>query len=259
MTLLIVDDEIYAIQGLLEDINQEWIGLDKILTANCYTQALNVFLENRIDILLCDIEMPFGSGLELVEWVKKQSPETVCIFLTCHDEFSFANRAIKLQCFDYILKPVSAEVVNDVLKRGIEKIREKDKEQVYREYGKIYFENISGTEQAEIEAGSDAVEKIEKFITLHLDEELYVDLLAKMVFLSSAHLSRLFKKKHGMGLNDYITGQRMKVAKEMVETTDLSISMISSCVGFSNYSYFIKLFKKTYHKTPREYRLEYKK
>ncbi len=260
MTLLIVDDEIFAIQGILQDINKEKTGIDMILTANSYAQAINIFINQPVDILLCDIEMPFGSGLDLVEWVKKNHPKTECIFLTCHDEFDFARRAVKLQCLDYILKPATAETVNDVLQNAAAHIKEENQEDLYKEYGKIYFNTRSApSPESESKDTRHAVERVEEYIVMHVEDELSVEGLAQMVYLSSAHLSRLFKKKHGIAVNDYITSVRMKVAKNLLETTDLTVTMISAKSGYSNYSYFIKTFKKTYGKTPREFRLEMEK
>lgn len=256
MNLLIVDDEIFAIQGLLEDIQKEQLGLDKILTANCYAQAVNIFINHKVDILLCDIEMPFGSGLDLVEWVNSHYEKTECIFLTCHDEFDFARQAVKLNCLDYILKPATAETVNEVLKRAADHIKNCRKEDIYKQYGKMYFNNMSEHigQQGDMMTGPQAVTRTEEYIAMHIDEDLSVELLAEKVFLSSAHLSRLFKKKHGMAVNDYITSERMKFARELLETTDLTVTMISAKSGYSNYSYFIKMFKKTYGNTPREFR-----
>lgn len=256
MNLLIVDDEIFAIQGLLEDIQKEKVGLHEIYTANCYTQAVNIFLASSIDILLCDIEMPFGSGLDLVEWVKETYPQTECIFLTCHDEFDFARQAVKLKSFDYILKPATDEIVNEVLGKAVNHIKTNREEELYKEYGKVYFSTISKSEENEVANKKHVVEKAEEFIMMHLDEDLSVNQLAEQVYVSSTHLNRLFKKKYNKTVNDYITGKRMKVAKELLETTDLSVASISGKIGYSNYSYFIKMFKKNYGKTPREFRQE---
>lgn len=257
MRLLIVDDEFFEIQGLLEDIHKEKIGITHILTANCYSQAVNIFMENKIDILLCDIEMPFGSGLDLVEWVKKNYPDTECIFLTCHDEFDFARQAIKLKCMDYILKPADADVVNSVLKSAVDHIRKNNKEDIYKEYGKLYFNNMTQAPEPDCTESGHAVEKIEKYIAMNIEEEFSVEELAEMVYLSPAHLSRLFKKKHNMTLSSYITEQRMKIAVKLLETTDMSLAAISAKSGYSNYSYFTTIFKKTYGKTPRDYRHDF--
>lgn len=256
MTLLIVDDEIYAIQGLIKMIRKESLGIESILTANCYSQAVNLFMKETVDLLLCDIEMPFGTGLDLVEWVNDNYPETVCIFLTCHDEFDFARQAIRLNCLDYVLKPVSAETINGVLKKAAEHLENKKRESLYREYGKAYISKLSGTEQQEQEheETGDIVARVENYVMLHLEEDLSVPQLAEKVYISVTHLNRLFKTKTGMTVNEFITDARMKAAREMLESTNISVSAISSKTGYSNYSYFIKIFKKTFGVTPREYR-----
>ncbi|OYO41027.1 hypothetical protein CG709_21350, partial [Lachnotalea glycerini] len=64
MNLLIVDDEIYAIQGILDSVNWDRLDFDNIFTANSYSQALNIFQNEKVAILVCDIEMPYGTGLD---------------------------------------------------------------------------------------------------------------------------------------------------------------------------------------------------
>ena len=102
MKLLIVDDEIYAIQGILDSVDWQKLAFEEVLTANSYAQAVNEFMKQSIDVLLCDIEMPYGSGLDLVEWVKAHYPETECIFLTCHSDFDFARQTLSIsKTWDY--------------------------------------------------------------------------------------------------------------------------------------------------------------
>ena len=54
---------------------------------------------HRVDILLCDIEMPGENGLGLLRWVREQEKEIECIFLTCHAKFAYAQEAIILGSF----------------------------------------------------------------------------------------------------------------------------------------------------------------
>ena len=120
MRLLIVDDEYFARQGIMDGVNWEVLEFEEVLQAGSYGEAVEVFEQQtarnkRIDILLCDIEMPDESGLELIEWVGGHSPETECIILSCHDEFDFARQAVRLKCLDYILKPVRYDFLTEVL------------------------------------------------------------------------------------------------------------------------------------------------
>ncbi|MEK4476260.1 response regulator [Paenibacillus sp. FSL R7-0048] len=104
--MLIVDDEIHAIEGVKADLDLTKLGIIKLFTAYSMRQAQAVFGQEIIDIMLCDIEMPQGSGLELAAWVREHHPETVIIFLTSHADFKYAKEALKLGSLDYLLKPV---------------------------------------------------------------------------------------------------------------------------------------------------------
>ena len=257
MNLLIVDDEIFVIQGLLDSVNWEQLGLDKIFIANNFAQAVNIFMQNEINILLSDIEMPFGSGIDLVEWVKSHFPETECVFLTCHSEFDYAKQAIKLKCFDYVLKPVKPDILEHVLENAINLIKTKEKNKKYQQYGELYFMNMMKEDENELNEMSNSLEIVENYIRSHIRDPLTVEGLAKYVHLNPDYLTRSFKKKHNQTLIDYITEQRMFLAKELLLKSGMSISMISAKVGYPNYSYFTKIFKKYYGDTPREFRQKY--
>lgn len=256
MNLLIVDDEVFAIQGILDGVDWDKLNFENIYTANSYAQALNIFVKEKVDVMLCDIEMPYGSGLDLVEWVKKEYPATECIFLTCHDEFDFARQAISLKCLDYVLKPAPPEKILEVLKKAIEVVEEKEKDENYKKFGKFYVEELAKNKQEENTSSQNVVEQVEEYIQLHISENLTVEELAKIVYLSPDYLTRLFKKKHDMTLIDYITKCRLFLAKELLEKNEMSISMISSKVGYGNYSYFTRIFKKYCGVTPSEYQRE---
>ena len=103
MKVLIVDDEAYAVNALTNRIDWNGFGFGTPLSARSMAQAQSVFLNEKIDLLLCDIEMPQGSGLDLFEWVKAYYPRTECIFVTCHDEYSYLRAAMQLGSCDYIL------------------------------------------------------------------------------------------------------------------------------------------------------------
>ncbi len=257
MTLLIVDDEILAVQGILDDVPWDELPYDKVLTANSYSQAVNLFMEQEIQVLLCDIEMPFGSGMDLVRWVKEHHPDTECIFLTCHDSFKFAQEAVRLQCLGYILKPADTEELMEYLQKAGEKIEQKSTADRYSSYGKMYLNQLSSDGSGEEQ--EDVMERVEQYIREHISEELSQEELARMVYISPTHLRRLFKKKYHTTMVDYITDMRISLAEELLRDSRLSISAVAEKTGFHNYSYFTKIFKKYKGKTPREFRQDLEK
>lgn len=251
MKLLLVDDEIFAIQGIINGVNWEVLEYDEVLQANSYAQAVELLNEKRIDIAVCDIEMPDESGLELVGWIHEHSPHTECIIFSCHDEFDFARQALQLSCLDYILKPVRYDFLTDVLRKAAETIKQKKHHNTLKDYGQIYIDTIrrgSGAENNE-----DIVDKIVNYIDQHLQDDLSVRILANAAYVSPDHLTRLFKKRFGQTVTDYIFRQRMTLAGELLKDSKLTVTMVSDCVGYGNYSYFTEQFKKFYGMTPREY------
>lgn len=83
MRILVVDDEYFAVQGILNGVNWDVLPYEEILQAGSYGQAVELLTPKPVDVVLCDIEMPDESGLELIAWVNEHWPETECIILSC--------------------------------------------------------------------------------------------------------------------------------------------------------------------------------
>lgn len=255
MKLLIVDDEMYAVQGILDGVDWDVLGFEAVLTAYSYAQAIQKMQDTFVDVLLCDIEMPDESGLELVSYVNAHSPATACIILSCHDEFDYARQAVKLDCLDYVLKPVRYETLTEILQKAMDFVRERNRKSMMENFGQQYIDGIAEKSKGDYVSAADSTEK---YIKEHLNEDLSVKMLASRAFVSSDHLTRIFKKKFGMTVTDYILDRRMKLAAELLKKPDLSITMVSNSVGFGNYSYFTEQFKRTYGLTPRDYQKRYR-
>jgi len=134
--LLMVDDEVHVLEGLKADLDFARLGIANVFEAINVRQAKDVFAAHDIHVLLCDIEMPRGSGLELLEWVNGRRAETVCIFLTSHAEFRYAQRAIQLGSLDYLLKPVAAGELEQAIRKAIREVEsrsERNRSAAYRQ------------------------------------------------------------------------------------------------------------------------------
>ncbi|OPA81200.1 DNA-binding response regulator [Paenibacillus selenitireducens] len=120
---LIVDDEIYAVLGIKSGVNWEALQVSEVYEAYNMRDAIKVFERTNIDIMICDIEMPKGNGIELLEWVNEKSPDTETIFLTAHSNFDFMKRAIQLDGFDYLLKPIEFDVLQSTISKALQSIQ----------------------------------------------------------------------------------------------------------------------------------------
>jgi len=104
--ILLVDDETYVTESLALTIPWHELGVNGVYQAASAAEALDVMESQHIDILVTDIRMPEQSGLELIELAKEKWPRLKTVLLTGYSDFEYAQRAIKLQARDYLLKPV---------------------------------------------------------------------------------------------------------------------------------------------------------
>lgn len=106
---MIVDDEYYCVENIRIKLEKHCPEFEHIFCAYHMKTALQLFAEHVIDIMICDIEMPGGSGLELLDHIRQRQLDTVCIFLTAYAKFEYISRAMKLSSMDYLLKPVDEQ------------------------------------------------------------------------------------------------------------------------------------------------------
>ena len=96
------------------------------------------------------------------------------------------------------------------------------------------------------------------YIESHLEEKLAISDLARRVGYTDYYLSRKFKSETGLSVNDYIKNARIRRAKTLMTTTDLSIQEISDMLGFSARSFFAEVFKQVVGIPPAQWRDENK-
>ena len=133
LNLLIIDDETLAIEGVKAAISLSDLLFENIYTACNVRQAMDVVNNNPVDIILCDIEMPQGNGLDFLATISETHPYIQSIILSCHDEFHYAKTSLQLGCMDYLLKPATPQDLECVIKKAIQAIRQN---QLYERYKK---------------------------------------------------------------------------------------------------------------------------
>ena len=124
-TVLIFEDDYTMSRSLLVNINWGRLNVDNHLTATNVPDGLTLFEKHQIDLVLCDIEVMGGTGLDLLKRSRANGYETEFLFLTNFAEFSYAQKALKLGGNDYILKTEPLEVVEEAVERAVYRIRYK--------------------------------------------------------------------------------------------------------------------------------------
>jgi DNA-binding NtrC family response regulator len=120
--IIAIDDD----QTFLNSIKRSLVtsGFKFITLENDPEKAASIFKEGQsFDIALIDVSMPGMEGLELLEMIKNNSPETECIMITGLDEAATAVRAMKIGAYDYLVKPVEREDLILSINRALERKR----------------------------------------------------------------------------------------------------------------------------------------
>ncbi|MCL9661967.1 response regulator [Paenibacillus hunanensis] len=111
--MIVVDDEYNARKLLSILIAWNDLGYEIVGEAANGMEALELMELHRPDIIFLDINMPFIDGLELTKQIKNLYPLTKIIIVTGYSEFEYAQRAIQLGIYDFLLKPLDMEMMYD--------------------------------------------------------------------------------------------------------------------------------------------------
>ena len=137
-SVLIVDDEPYILPTLAALISREF----EVVTASSADEAQKAFERRAVDIIVTDQRMPRRTGIQLLEWVRAHSPQTVRILMTGFAELEDAVDAInKGHVYFYLMKPCRAEELLTVLRNAAEKLRlERERERLVEQLRKLNLE-----------------------------------------------------------------------------------------------------------------------
>lgn len=141
--VFLVEDEVVMRNGIKNNIPWEEEGFAFVGEASDGELAYPMILKAAPDILITDIKMPFMDGLALSRIVKKQMPRIKILILSGYDEFDFAKQAIGIGVTEYMLKPVSSEVLLETVKKIAGVIeKEREQERLVQQYQQEMQENI---------------------------------------------------------------------------------------------------------------------
>lgn len=163
--VLLVDDEILVREAISAKI--EWKKLGFELAGDCENgkTAIEFVEKTPVDVVLTDICMPYIDGMGLSQYLYENDPQTTIIIFSGYSDFEYAKQAIQYKVSEYILKPVTAKELTEVLERIRGKLDEERKQErklerlskVYHNYtqnesviiSKVLSGLVNGTEEVE--------------------------------------------------------------------------------------------------------------
>jgi YesN/AraC family two-component response regulator len=238
--ILLVEDEKWvrtALRKVIEKIN---LPFTVIHESHNGLEAWEWLERGHADIVLTDIRMPVMDGLALLKQIRNEGKPTDIIIVSGHDEFAYAQQAVRLGAFDYFLKPVEAE----------------DMTACFRNWLQRHGTKASGTKVQK--AADQHIRTPVDEVILYIESNQRFDLMlaeaAALVHLNPSYFCKLFKQQKGVTFTDYMTSVRMREAARLLEHTALRITEIADRLGFADAAYFSNTFKKETGTSPSEYR-----
>lgn len=244
--VVLVDDDAIVIEFLKKVIPWEDYGFQICAYFQDSSAAYVYMKENPYDVLITDIGMPKLNGIELIEQLKKSNITSINVILSCHDEFSFAQQAIKLEAYDYILKE-SMEESN--IMALLERLKKKLDQESF-----VNNQQLKVTKLLEMTTRNEDVLKAQKYVQTHIGEKISLTDVSEHLHLNSSYFSRMYKKETGEGFVEYVTRVKMDKALELLDNSGNSVEQIAYELGFDSKGYFLKTFKRFYGLSPKSYK-----
>jgi putative two-component system response regulator len=176
--LLIVDDEAAFRRALRRTLER---GGHRVLEAGSVHEAREVLAAQPVELVLCDVNMPDGSGLELVRSVVADEPDTAIVMLTGVDDPDVADQALAIGADGYLVKPVGGNEARIIVASSL---RRRELELSRRRYvdeleSKVLsrtaalreaLERLEVTQATARDAARDAVDRLVAALTLRSEE-----------------------------------------------------------------------------------------
>lgn len=243
--VLIVEDEILEQEFLKAIVLEALLPEDTVLTCESGVHAIQLARQYQPDLIFMDILISEIDGLTAISEIREFLPNACITIMSAHSNFSYAQKAIGLRVFDYLLKPVKPAAFKEV-------------------FCKMMKSTVSGPvlleekpQEKNVEAKDERqyfIEESIKYIKENFKERLTLEMVASKVFVNPKYLSHVFKKEIGVAFTEYIINLRIQHACRLLETTNYHAYRISLECGFSDPSYFNRVFCAQMNMTPQTYR-----
>lgn len=132
MRVLVVDDELYTREGIIDSVDWNKYGIKEVMDADDGQTALEIIEWFQPDIVISDVKMPRMDGISFAKKFVEKYPDSKIIFMSAYMEIQYYQQAIKLAAVDYVEKPLYMEEMENAIQKAIKSIslnREREKNQ----------------------------------------------------------------------------------------------------------------------------------
>lgn len=244
---VIIDDEKWVVRSLAATLKEQQFFE---ITGEAYDgfSGLELIEHQRPDLAFVDVQMPGMSGLELLQAAGERQLSTLFIMISGYAEFAYAQKAMFHNAIGYCLKPFSKSELNDSIVKAYHCLETKPVIQAKQ------AEKPEAFVPKPIKVDNKMVKSMLDFTNTHYSQDISIQNLADLCSINPNYASQLFSQEAGETFSSYLTRLRIEQSIYLLSHTELAVSAISEQVGYRDYFYFAKVFKKLTGITPTAFR-----
>ena len=249
--VLVVEDEDIIRKGLM--FLADWEGVNCVVVGEATDgkEGLEKIEELRPDIVITDVKMPIKNGIEMLEESLKQY-QYEAIIISGYGEFEYAQRAMSIGVTEYLLKPLEYEQLYCAIRKITDRLAGCVKLEEYKK--KLKLDSVMDDVIInESKSSNKYVALLMQYIQVNYASHISLTELSQKCNLSCTYLNTKYKQETGYTFNDFLNRYRILKAVELLKQGKLKVYEISEQVGFSDYKYFIKVFKKYIGYSPAKF------
>ncbi|MDR1644102.1 MAG: helix-turn-helix domain-containing protein [Clostridiales bacterium] len=238
-SLVIVDGKACFLELLGSAFRWDEMGFSLDGSFTCARDALEHMQAHKTDILMTDIELGDVSGLELAVQARKAQPGIEFVILSACSDFKNAHAALRINAFDYLLKPVANEILAECFSAL-----------------KDALDSRNAGQKSCAKQGDYRIDFVKNHIDKHVGDDMTLECVADTISMNPAYFSRFFKRHTGENFVDYLASRRMEKAIELLRDPRYKAFEIAPMVGYFSKHNFYRRFRQHTGRTPIEYRNE---
>lgn len=238
LRMIIVEDESLIREWLRTALHYQQLGIEVIATARDGQEGIDLIRGLNPDIVLTDIMMPRKTAFDMFEETKDLDYEKM--ILSSYSDFHHAKKAMKYGVYNFLEKPLDVEELRDSLWQIRLDMKQRDQSLVAtREEWNVPIIDLPHIHQENWSA------HLIEYLHQHYDKSISTEEIAKQFGYSESYLYKKIKEELGITLKDYLNRYRIKRSIQLLTSNaDLKVYEVAEAVGFSDYNYFGKVFRR---------------
>ena len=241
--VLIVSPDVKLRAYLLRVLEKYFANVILLPEGDSPLAGLAIAAKTKPELLILDLGLDKAQAFHVQAEMRQSHPNLRTILIDSEADYRRAQQAIRLGAIDYLDQHFTEEEILNSIHRAI-----------------ISLNQVSLLNHRQSEAvptQNEMILPMIEYIHQNFKADLTLDVLSAFMHLNKNYLSQLFKKEVGLSFVVYLNKYRIEQAKLRLRTTTAPLAEIAYEVGYSDPTYFSRIFKKYTEMTPNYYRQTY--